>query len=88
MHKPKTYKQTTNWVLASTIVNLSLLTKDKTVMIHIKPNADNISEKQWCNILTINVIEFLHRFDRPVKGRKVGERNTVHKNPLKGKIVT
>jgi len=23
-----------------------------------------------------------------VKGRKVGERNTVRKNPLKGKVVT
>ena len=32
--------------------------------------------------------EFLRRFDRLVKGRKVEERNTVRKNPFKGKIVT
>jgi len=40
--------------------------------------------------LATNVVrnEFLRRFDRLVKGRKVGEHNTVRKNPLKGKVVT
>jgi len=38
-----------------------------------------------CNIVRN---EFLRRFDRLVKGRKVEERNMVRKNPLKGKVVT
>lgn len=39
--------------------------------------------------LLLNVVrnEYLRRFDRSVKGRKVEKRNTVRKNLLKSKIV-
>jgi len=42
------------------------------------------------NVVVSNVVrnEFLRRFDWLVKGRKVGEHNTVRMNPLKGKVVT
>jgi len=45
--------------------------------------------KKFDYVLITNVVrnEFLRRFDRLVKGRKVRERSTVRKNPLKGKIV-